>query len=91
MIATSPISGFATGPWDVTAYSASLDTVKAWMRMLDDEDLIDVCPVWASAPAVLAFATGGQVGVWPLIACPTAPADRRPQPPQAVIKGTTDR
>lgn len=91
VIATSRISGFATGSWDVTAYSASLDTVKAWMRMLDGEDLIDVGPFWASAPAVLAFATGGQVGAWPLIACPTAPAGRRPQPPQAVIEGRTER
>ncbi|MFD8006127.1 hypothetical protein [Streptomyces mirabilis] len=42
-----------TGSWDVTAYQASVATVMAWMRMLDSEDLIDVSPFWASAPAVI--------------------------------------
>ncbi|WP_329583453.1 hypothetical protein [Streptomyces sp. NBC_01361] len=78
VIARAGTCGFVTGSWEVTAYTASLDTVKAWMRMLDGEDLVDVAPFWASAPVVLAFATGGQSGAWPVIACPTAPADRRP-------------
>ncbi|MFD8725622.1 hypothetical protein ACFV2H_48725 [Streptomyces sp. NPDC059629] len=87
VLATAPVTGFTTGPWEVTAYSASLASVTAWMRMLDGEDLIDVCPFWASE-AVLAFATGGQVETWPLLACPTAPADRRPQ---GIAEGRTDR
>ncbi|MER5908550.1 hypothetical protein ABT150_52730 [Streptomyces mirabilis] len=80
VIARATTCGFVTGPWEVTAYTASLASVRAWMRMrmLDGEDLIDLTPVWASAPVVLAFAAGGQVGAWPVIACPTAPADRRP-------------
>ncbi|MGW0798304.1 hypothetical protein [Streptomyces sp. NPDC002692] len=52
--------------------------MSAWMRMLDREDLIDLSPVWASTPVVLAFATGGQVGARPVMACPTASVDRRP-------------
>jgi hypothetical protein len=67
-----------TGSWDVTAYLASLDTVKAWMRMLEGDDLIEVAPFWASAPVLIAFTTGSQTGAFPVIACPTAPADRRP-------------
>ncbi|MEV4449693.1 hypothetical protein [Streptomyces mirabilis] len=78
VIARASTCGFVTGSWDVTAYTASLASVMAWMRMLDGENLIDLTPFWASAPIVLAFATGGQVGAWPVIACPTAPADRRP-------------
>ncbi|WP_329359973.1 hypothetical protein [Streptomyces sp. NBC_01483] len=81
VIAWASTCGFVTGPWEVTAYSASLASVRAWMRMLDREDLIDLTPVWASTPVVLAFATGGQVGAWPVIACPTAPAARRPASP----------
>ncbi|MGW4784908.1 hypothetical protein [Streptomyces sp. NPDC004230] len=81
VIARASTCGFVTGPWDATAYTASLATMMAWMRMLDSEDLIDVCPFWANAPVVLAFATGGQVGAFPVIACPTAPADRRPGAP----------
>ncbi|MBK3645699.1 hypothetical protein PV332_14400 [Streptomyces scabiei] len=88
VIGRASTCGFVTGSWDVTAHKASLDTVMAWMRMLDGEDLIDVAPFWASAPVVLAFATGGQVGAWPVIACPTAPADRRPG---AVGEGRAER
>ncbi|MFE6904025.1 hypothetical protein ACFVFJ_45720 [Streptomyces sp. NPDC057717] len=78
VIAQASTCGVFTSSWEVTAYTASLDTVKAWLRMLDGEDLIDMAPFWASAPVLLAFATGGQHGAWPVIACPTAPADRRP-------------
>ncbi|MFF4733302.1 hypothetical protein ACFY3M_50520 [Streptomyces mirabilis] len=82
VIARAITCGFVTGSWEVTAYTASLASVMAWMRMLDGENLIDLAPFWASAPVVLAFATGGQVGAWPVIACPTAPADRRPPCPE---------
>ncbi|MET8412563.1 hypothetical protein ABZV34_31505 [Streptomyces sp. NPDC005195] len=78
MIATAATRGYTTAAWEVTAYSASLDTVRAWMRTLDGGDLIDVTPVWARAPAMIAFATGGQTVAFPVIACPTAPADRHP-------------
>ncbi|MET7927027.1 hypothetical protein ABZT43_24105 [Streptomyces sp. NPDC005349] len=81
VIARASTRGFVTGSWDVTAHSASLDTVKAWLRMLDDDGLVDVAPFWASPPVMLAVAAGGQVGTWPVVACPTAPADRRPQSP----------
>ncbi|MEV6534929.1 hypothetical protein AB0M86_36015 [Streptomyces sp. NPDC051639] len=60
VIATAATCGYTTAAWEVTAYSASLDTVRAWMRTLDGGDLIDVTPVWARAPAMIAFATGGQ-------------------------------
>ncbi|KPI19852.1 hypothetical protein OK006_9598 [Actinobacteria bacterium OK006] len=76
VIARADTCGFVTGSWEVTAYTASLASVMAWMRMLDGEDLIDVAPFWASAPVVLALATGGQVGAWPVIACPTAPSSK---------------
>ncbi|MDW4910443.1 hypothetical protein RB628_35230 [Streptomyces sp. ADMS] len=82
-IATASTCGYATGGWEVTAYSASLDAVKVWMRMLDGDGLIDVAPCWASAPVVIAFATGGQIGAFLVIACPTAPDRRSP----AAIKG----
>ncbi|MFF4466498.1 hypothetical protein ACFY13_44480 [Streptomyces mirabilis] len=62
VIARADTCGFVTGSWEVTAYTASLASVMAWMRMLDGEDLIDVAPFWASAPVVLALATGARPG-----------------------------
>lgn len=47
------VRGGAARRAHVTAYQASVATVMAWMRMLDSEDLIDVSPFWASAPAVI--------------------------------------
>ncbi|MGW2613032.1 hypothetical protein ACWC4A_53640 [Streptomyces mirabilis] len=79
VIAAARTCGFVTGSWDVTAYRASVVTVMAWLRMLDSEDLIDVSPFWASAPVLIALTpAGGQTGAFPVIACPSAPADRRP-------------
>ncbi|MGW8688013.1 hypothetical protein ACWGNN_44795 [Streptomyces sp. NPDC055817] len=87
VVAQASTCGVVTGSWEVIAYTASMDTVKAWLRMLDGEDLIDMAPFWAIAPVMITFATGGQVGAWPVIACPTAPADRRPA---AVHEGTAE-
>ncbi|MGP4091778.1 hypothetical protein [Streptomyces sp. KR55] len=73
--------GFTTEPWEVTAYRASITSTEVWLRILNSEHgdhLIDVSPFWASAPAAITFTAGGHTAAFPVIACPTAPADRRP-------------
>ena len=64
VIATASTCGHVTGAWDVTAYLASLDMVKAWMRMLEGDDLIDVAPFWAisSSGTVRAFDADAPTG-----------------------------
>jgi len=42
------------------------------------DHLIDVSPFWATRPAVIAFTADGHTAAYPVIACPTVPADRRP-------------
>jgi hypothetical protein len=81
VIARADTCGFTTEPWDVTAYRASITSTEVWLRILVSEHgdhLIDVSPFWASAPAAITFTAGGHTAAFPTIACPTAPADRRP-------------
>ncbi|MGW2892927.1 hypothetical protein ACWDDN_48080 [Streptomyces griseoruber] len=65
----------------MTAYRASITSTEVWLRLLNSEHgdpLIDVSPFWASASAAIMFIAGGRTGAFPVIACPRAPADRRP-------------
>lgn len=81
VIARAGTCGFATGPWELTAYRASITSTEVWLRILITEhgdDLIDVSPFWARRPAEITFTAGGHTAAFPLIACPSAPADRRP-------------
>ncbi|WP_043686614.1 hypothetical protein [Streptomyces xylophagus] len=80
VIARADTCGFTTGPWDVTAYRASITSVVVWLRINPEygDHLIDVSPFWPTRPAAIAFTAGGHTETFPVIACPTAPADRRP-------------
>ncbi|MCX4564637.1 hypothetical protein OHA02_52115 [Streptomyces phaeochromogenes] len=81
VIARADTCGFTTEPWDVTAYRASITSTEVWLRILTSEHgehLIDVAPFWAQRPAAITFTAGGHTAAFPALACPTAPADRRP-------------
>lgn len=80
VIARADTCGFTTEPWEVTAYRASITSTEAWLRINSEygDHLIDVCPFWAQRPAAITFTAGGHTAAFPVIACPTAPADRRP-------------
>lgn len=80
VIARADTCGFTTEPWEVTAYRASITSTEVWLRINSEygEHLIDVCPFWAQRPAAITFTAGGHTAAFPVIACPTAPADRRP-------------
>ncbi|MFJ9752536.1 hypothetical protein [Streptomyces chartreusis] len=81
VIARAETCGFTTEPWDVTAYRASITSTEVWLRLLIQEHgdhLIDVAPFWAQRPAAITFTAGGHTAGFPALACPTAPADRRP-------------
>jgi hypothetical protein len=63
----------------VTAYRASITSTEMWLRFLYGEHgVIDVAPFWAGAPSAITFTAGGHTLAFPVIACPTAPADRLP-------------
>ncbi|WP_328785524.1 hypothetical protein OHT68_48060 [Streptomyces canus] len=81
VIARADTCRFTTEPWDVTAYRAGITSTQVWLRILTSEHgdhLIDVAPFWAQRPAAITFTAGGHTAAFPAIACPTAPADRRP-------------
>lgn len=80
VIAHADTCGFTTEPWEVTAYRASITSTEVWLRINSEygDHLIDVCPFWAQRPAAITFTAGGHTAAFPVIACPTAPADRRP-------------
>ncbi|MGP3777176.1 hypothetical protein ACTWJ8_40710 (plasmid) [Streptomyces sp. SDT5-1] len=63
------------GAWEVTAYCATLDTIRSWLRSLDDREvLVDVCPFWGGPTTQIVFAIQGfDPAAFPVIDCPTAP------------------
>ncbi|MDQ0913501.1 hypothetical protein QFZ22_009573 [Streptomyces canus] len=80
VIARADTCGFTTQPWEVTEYCASITSTEVWLRINSEygEHLIDVCPFWGKRPAAITFAAGEHAAALPVIACPTAPDDRRP-------------
>ncbi|MDQ1073742.1 hypothetical protein [Streptomyces canus] len=80
VIARADTCGFTTQPWEVTEYRASITSTEVWLRINSEygEHLIDVCPFWGQRPAAITFAAGEHAAALPVIACPTAPDDRRP-------------
>ncbi|MFD4878572.1 hypothetical protein ACFWOB_35105 [Streptomyces sp. NPDC058420] len=48
VIARASTCGFTTGPWEVTAYRASITSVEVWLRINPEygDHLIDVSPFW---------------------------------------------
>jgi hypothetical protein len=75
------VDGFGCD-WEVTAHLASVDTVRAWMRMLEADGLtgqeIGLSPFWGGGDLSIVFTTGGQQWAFPVIACPTAPVSAQP-------------
>jgi hypothetical protein len=70
------VAGFGCD-WEVTMYLASVDTTRAWMRMLEAEGFgeqqVGLSPFWPGGDLQIVFTTGGQQAAFPVIACPTAP------------------
>lgn len=74
------LGDYNTG-WEVTAHLASVDTVRAWTRMLEsegyDEQQVGLSPFWGGGDLSIVFTSGGQQMAFPVIECPTAPESAR--------------
>ncbi|WP_406378569.1 hypothetical protein [Streptomyces sp. NBC_01618] len=52
---TSAGTRHATAAWELMAHSASLSTVRAWLRLMEGDPLIDVSPFWGGDPVCVVF------------------------------------
>jgi hypothetical protein len=68
------VDGIKQATWDLTAFSASLDTVRAWLRMQeDDTQQVGISPFWGGGEHRVVFTgCGGQLA-FPVIDLPSAP------------------
>jgi hypothetical protein len=73
VIARAETCGHPTASWDLTAYGASVDSVRALMRMLDDDQIVDVSPFWRDTTVLVVFTTSDWSAPFPVIECPSAP------------------
>lgn len=73
--ASTEVCGPFLGTWDMTAYRASVQTIRAWLRMCDADAVVDISPFWfdRSNPQIV-ITGGGQQFAFPLIACPSMPS-----------------
>lgn len=66
--------GVPGATWDLTAFSASLDTVRAWLRSQeDDEQGVGISPYWYQGDHRVVFTGCGTQLAFPVIALPSAP------------------
>jgi hypothetical protein len=65
--------GPATGPWELTAYRACLPAVRAWLRLLEVDQRIDVSPFWGGPEVLVVFTAGQAYQAFPVLECPSAP------------------
>jgi hypothetical protein len=65
--------GPATGPWELTAYRASLPAVRAWLQFLEADQGIDVSPFWGGSEVLVVFTAGEAYQAFPVLECPSAP------------------
>lgn len=62
------------GDWELVAYSASLDTVRAWLRMhVDDSQEVGISPFWGGGDHRVVFTGCGAQLAFPVIELPSAP------------------
>lgn len=76
VLAHAPVDGVREAVWDLTAYSASLDTVRAWLRMhmqKDGAQKVGISPFWYGGDHRVVFTGCGQQLAFPVIDLPTAP------------------
>lgn len=60
--------------WELVAYSASLDTVRAWLRMQkDEEQFVGISPFWGGGDHRVVFTGCGTQLAFPVIELPSAP------------------
>ncbi|MDX3694895.1 hypothetical protein PV726_32080 [Streptomyces europaeiscabiei] len=64
--------GPATGPWELTAYRASLPAVRAWLQLLEVDERIDVSPLWGGPEVLVVFTAGQSYQAFPVLECPSA-------------------
>jgi hypothetical protein len=66
--------GVEGATWDLTAFPASLDTVRAWLRMQEDDTRqVGISPFWGGGDHRVVFTgCGGQLA-FPVIDLPSAP------------------
>lgn len=68
------VDGIKAATWDLTAFSASLDTVRAWLRMQDDDtQLVSLSPFWGGGDHRVVFTGCGTQLTFPVIDLPSAP------------------
>ncbi|MFE0472552.1 hypothetical protein ACFW2V_13150 [Streptomyces sp. NPDC058947] len=68
------VDGIKAAVWDLTAFSASLDTVRAWLRMQqDDTQRVGISPFWGGGDHRVVFTGCGAQLAFPVIDLPSAP------------------
>lgn len=75
VLAEMRVGGVPEATWDLTAFSASLATVRAWLRMQqDDRQKVGISPYWYKGDHRVVFTGCGQQLAFPVIDLPTAPS-----------------
>ncbi|MFG2631214.1 hypothetical protein [Streptomyces sp. NPDC048473] len=72
-ITSAGTRGHPTAAWELTAHSASLSTVRAWLRFMEGDPLIDVSPFWGGDPVCVVFTAAEGSMAFPVLTCPPAP------------------
>lgn len=74
-LAQAEACGHGTAAWELTMYAVSTYAVRAWLRMMNDDLVVDVSPFWGGpGPVLVVFTAGGASMQFPVIACPSAPS-----------------
>lgn len=74
VLAKSWAPGVPEATWELVAYSASLDTVRGWLRLQqDDEQGVGISPYWYRGDHRVVFTGCGTQLAFPVIDLPSAP------------------
>lgn len=74
VLAKMKVDGVKAATWELTAFSPSLDTVKAWLRMqADQSQRVGISPYWFKGDHRVVFTGCGQQLAFPVISLPSAP------------------
>lgn len=68
------VGGVKEATWDLTAFRVSLDTVRAWLRMQEDDSRqVGISPFWGGGDHRVVFTGCGHQLAFPVIDLPSAP------------------
>lgn len=74
VIAQETSTGRPIGPWELTAHSASIQTMCAWLRSVDPGMQVGISPFWGpGGPVQVVFTSAAGQMCFPVIDCPSAP------------------